>query len=116
LHLIGKVDENNKYHLYKNCKAFVFPSLTEGFGLPVIEAMSLGKPVFLSNLTSLPEIGGNEAFYWNNFNSEEMIEVVKTGLNEFEKDSGKQQRIIEWAKQFSWENAAKAYLKLYETI
>ncbi len=52
--LLGAVTENEKHWLYQNCKAFVFPSLAEGFGLPVIEAMSLGKPVFLSNKTSLP--------------------------------------------------------------
>lgn len=53
--------------LYESCVAFLFPSITEGFGLPVIEAMSFGTPVFLSNSSSLPEVGGNEAFYWNSY-------------------------------------------------
>ncbi len=115
LHLIGNVDENNKYHLYKNCKALLFPSCTEGFGLPVIEAMSLGKPVFLSNLTSLPEIGGSEAYYWNNFESTSMAQIVKTGLTEYSNTPDKTKRIRAWAQQFSWENAANAYLNLYKT-
>ena len=116
LHLIGNVDDNNKYHLYKKCNAFVFPSLTEGFGLPVIEAMSLGKPVFLSTLSSLPEIGGKEAYYWNNFESKKMAEIVEKGLKDFSSDVKKAERTIAWTKQFSWENAAKAYLNLYENI
>ncbi len=116
LHLPGIVDDAAKYWLYKNCKAFVFPSLTEGFGLPVVEAMSLGKPVFLSNLTSLPEIGGVEAYYWKSFEPDHMNEVFEKGLKEYAADANKAARSIQWAKQFSWENAAKAYLNLYETI
>ena|SRR6218665_3804265 len=116
LHLIGNIDENEKYHFYKNCKAFVFPSLTEGFGLPVVEAMSLGKPVFLSNLTSLPEVGGPEAYYFKGFEPQQMIETVESGLSDFENDHEKSQRIMAWSKQFSWENAAKAYLGLYRSI
>lgn len=114
--LVGTVDDNNKYWLYKNCMAFAFPSLSEGFGLPVVEAMSLGKPVFLSNLTSLPEVGGAEAYYWKNFEPQHMIDVFERGMNEFFSDKNKIQRSINWAKQFSWEAAAKAYLKLYETV
>jgi len=114
LHVTGIVDSGTKYWLYKNCMAFVFPSLTEGFGLPVIEAMSLGKPVFLSNLTSLPEVGGKEAFYWNNFEPAYMVDVFEKGMQEF--DSARAARSIEWASQFSWERAANEYLKLYETI
>lgn len=116
IHFPGIVDDTVKYWLYSNCKAFVFPSLTEGFGLPVVEAMSIGKPVFLSNLTSLPEIGGTEAYYWNDFSAGHMIEVFEKGLQHFEGDTEKAERSIQWSKQFSWENAAKAYLNLYENV
>ncbi len=114
LHVTGIVDAGTKYWLYKNCMAFVFPSLTEGFGLPVIEAMSLGKPVFLSNLTSLPEVGGKEAFYWDNFEPGYMIDVFEKGMQEF--DSARAAKSIECAKQFSWESAAEEYLKLYQAL
>ena len=114
LHLPGTVNNNQKNWLYQNCKAFVFPSLTEGFGLPVVEAMSVGKPVFLSNLTSLPEIGGPEAFYWNNFTPEHMDEVFTAGMKTFTLEQST--RSIEWTKQFTWEKAAQAYLKIYEQI
>ena len=116
IYLPGTIDDATKYWFYKNCKAFVFPSLTEGFGLPVVEAMSLGKPVFLSNLTSLPEIGGTEAYYWKNFEPEHMLDVFEKGLKDFYNDTEKPKRSIDWAKQFSWENAAKAYLTIYEQV
>lgn len=114
LHLPGTVNNEQKNWLYQNCKAFVFPSLTEGFGLPVVEAMSVGKPVFLSQLTSLPEIGGAEAFYWPNFEAESMNQIFQNGLREF--NAERSARSITWTKQFSWEAAAQAYLKLYSEM
>ncbi len=114
LHLPGTINDAQKYWLYKNCKAFVFPSLTEGFGLPVVEAMSLGKPVFLANRTSLPEVGGDIAFYWETFDALHMQEVFQNGMAIF--NSVQEQKSIQWAAQFSWKNAASAYLKLYSEI
>ncbi|WP_331970752.1 glycosyltransferase family 1 protein, partial [Ohtaekwangia sp.] len=67
VHLTGPVSEKDKNWYLKNCQAFIFPSLAEGFGLPVLEAMYYGKPVFLSKLTSLPEVGGEHAYYFDNF-------------------------------------------------
>lgn len=114
--LTGKVDNETKYWLLKNCKAFVFPSLAEGFGLPVIEAMSLGKPVFLSASSSLPEIGGMEAFYWKDFESEHMFEIFEKSMKDFRADPDKSRRIKKWAEKFSWETATKQYLQLYEEL
>ncbi|MBA3971989.1 MAG: glycosyltransferase family 4 protein [Bacteroidetes bacterium] len=114
LHFPGIIDNATKYWLLKNCRAFVFPSISEGFGLPVIEAMSLGKPVFLSNLSSLPEVGGDEAYYWESFEPEHMHKVFEKGLADF--NDAKSNRSIQWANQFSWENAAKAYLELYNVL
>ena len=114
--LPGAVEGSAKFWLYKNCEAFVFPSLSEGFGLPVIEAMSLGKPVFCSDKTSLPEIGGNEAFYWKNFESDSMNTVFEKGMKEYHQDKEKAERIKKWASQFSWESAAREYWKLYAEL
>jgi glycosyltransferase involved in cell wall biosynthesis len=114
LHFLGTINDEMKFTLYKNCYAFVFPSLSEGFGLPVIEAMSFGKPVFLSNLTSLPEIGGNEAFYWDNFEATHMRHVFEKGMQCFTNDKGKEERLRQYASDFSWERTAEAYLSLYE--
>ncbi len=110
----GIITEQEKYWLYTNCEAFLFPSLTEGFGLPVLEAMSLGKPVFLNHESSLPEIGGVEAFFWKTFDPVEMNSVFINGMNSYHSDADKKNQIIKWSKQFSWTRAANEYLQLYK--
>ena len=112
--LTGKIDEKTKQYYLKNCEAFLFPSIREGFGLPPIEAMKFGKPVFLSNQTSLPEIGGDAAFYWDNFDPIYMKEILFDGLNKFENDKTYLIKSIERANFFSWDKAAKLYLELYK--
>lgn len=68
VHVFKNVTDDEKLWLLKHCIAMCHPSLAEGFGIPPIEAMSFGKPIFLSKLTSLPEIGGDVAFYFENLN------------------------------------------------
>lgn len=115
--LCGKISEEEKNWYYQNCKAFIFPSLLEGFGLPVTEAMSFGKPLFLSNKTSLPEVGGDLASYFDDFDPNSMKEVFEKGMKEFEANSsvlGK--KLKERSKLFSWENAAKKHLEVYKSL
>jgi len=113
--IIGSISEQDKYWYYSHCEAFLFPSIAEGFGLPVIEAMSLGKPVFLSTHTSLPEVGGPHAYYFRNFDPSAMQEELTRGLDNF--SAGKKETEIKtWARQFSWEHAAKAYWDIYRTL
>lgn len=115
--LVGRISEKEKHYHLKNCTAFVFPSLREGFGLPPIEAMRFGTPVFLANTTSLPEIGGLHAFYWDNFNPEHMAEVLQKGLKTFENDKATYQKeLTRQALSFSWEKAALAYLEVYKSL
>lgn len=109
----GPVSENDKQWYMQHCEAFVFPSLAEGFGLPVIEAMHFGKPVFLSTLTSLPEIGGDVAFYFHDFEPANMREVLATGLDQYHRDEAWQKRIMERAAIFTWEKSAAQYLDVY---
>lgn len=109
----GTISDKDKAWYYKNCSAFIFPSKTEGFGLPVIEAMNFGKPVFLSKYTSLPEVGGDKAWYFDNFESEHMQQVFKQGMREYE-DKDMADDITAHASKFSWEKTAQQYLALYE--
>lgn len=112
--LTGKVDELGKQFFMKNCSAFFFPSIREGFGLPPIEAMRFGKPVFLSDKTSLPEIGGDAAYYWNDFDADYMKNIVFEGLNNYENNKQIcEQKIIERALFFDWKKAAGEYLDVY---
>jgi glycosyltransferase involved in cell wall biosynthesis len=113
--LTGKVSDDAKQYYMQNCTAFLFPSIREGFGLPPIEAMMFDKPVFLSNLTSLPEIGGNAAFYWDNFDPIYMKEFVYKSLADFNANPNNYlDKIRARARFFTWEKAAKQYLELYK--
>ncbi|MCJ7759403.1 MAG: glycosyltransferase family 4 protein [Gillisia sp.] len=112
----GKISEEEKHYYFQNCHAFVFPSLHEGFGLPPLEAMTYGKPVFLANRTSLPEIGGEQAFYWDHFDPEYMATVVLDGLESSERDPEFTKKIIAHAAKFNWSQTANKYLDVYKSI
>ena len=113
----GKITEQDKHYYLQNCEAFLFPSLFEGFGLPPIEAKAYGKPVFLANRTSLPEIGGEFAFYWDHFEPDSMKQVFEAGMEKFQinKDLYRD-NLINRAKSFSWEKTAREYLDVYKSI
>jgi glycosyltransferase involved in cell wall biosynthesis len=111
INLIGPVSEAEKHLLYKHCRAFVFPSKHEGFGMPVIEAMHYGKPVFVLPLSSLPEIASNHAFYWPSEEGSEMSQVLLDGLKKFTTFDAEGNKV--YASSFNWTNSINQYLKFY---
>ncbi len=113
--LIGPASEEEKYWYYKNCTAFLFPSYAEGFGLPVIEAMYHGKPVFISDRTSLPEVGGDAAWYFSDFEPDAMRKVFKDGMAEYERLQPRE-KIKQQAAKFSWDACADAYIQVYQKM
>ncbi|MFW0718130.1 glycosyltransferase family 4 protein [Pedobacter sp. N23S346] len=113
VHIIGQISDEDKAWYYKNCSAFLFPSIAEGFGLPVIEALHFGKPVFLSKFTSLPEVGGDAAYYFNSFEPEHMQEIFEKGMIDFIQNNHDKKAIAQ-AEKFSWGIAAAQYLDLYQ--
>lgn len=115
--ITGKVSDLDKQFYMQNCKAFVFPSLREGFGIPPIEAMRFGKPVFLSNNTSLPEIGGKDAFFWDHYDPNYMADIVKKGLDYYNANQAElHSKYLNHAQSFSWETAAKQYAEVYRSL
>lgn len=114
--IIGPVSEEDKAWYYENCLAFVFPSIAEGFGLPIIEAMHFGKPVFLSTRTAVPEIGGEEAFYFLDFEPKSMQKVFREGLEVYNANPGKRAALVRRAEVFSWEETAEQYFDLYKNV
>ncbi len=115
LRLTGPVSEGEKAWYYQHCLAFVHPSLAEGFGAPVVEVMQFGKPIFLSGLTSLPEIGGKAAFYFSSFENEHMKTVFREGMASYSVN-GMAERIRQRGAAFAWKEKAKEYLALYKSL
>lgn len=107
------ISDAQKAWAYARCTGFLFPSLTEGFGLPPIEAMHFGKPVFLARRTCLPEIGGDAAFYFDDFEPATMRAIVEAGLRGAESCAA---TVRAHAAQFDWDRAATAYLALYRRL
>jgi glycosyltransferase involved in cell wall biosynthesis len=115
--ITGKISDLDKQYYLTNCSAFVFPSLREGFGIPPIEAMRFGKPTFLSNNTSLPEIGGKNAFYWDDYEPEYMAKIVEEGLIEFNQNKNElSSKYINHAKSFNWDESSKQYADVYRSL
>jgi glycosyltransferase involved in cell wall biosynthesis len=106
------ISEAEKTWLYAHAEAFLFPSLTEGFGLPPIEAMKFGCPVFLSNRTCLPEVGGSAAAYWTSFDLNDMEAVLRRELPKLQSPEGRS-RSREHAAQFEWNRCADDYINAY---
>lgn len=102
--------------LYKHAEVFVLPSLYEGFGLPVLEAMKLGCPVITSNVSSLPEAGGDAALYINPEDTADIAEKIEKVLT----DKDLRERMIkkgyQHIKQFSWEKTARDTLEILEEV
>ena len=114
----GYISKEEKKYLYENSECFVYPSLYEGFGLPILEAMSNKCLVLTANNSSLPEVGGDIAYYYNNvLDYEELgnkiIEVIN--LKQEEKTK-KIEQGLEQVKKFTWEKCAKETIKRYKKL
>ncbi|MCM8833544.1 MAG: glycosyltransferase family 4 protein [Candidatus Omnitrophica bacterium] len=114
--LTGYVPVSDLPYLYNGCEVFVFPSLYEGFGFPVLEAMGCGVPVVTSNISSLPEVVGDAGILVNPENKEEIAEAILSILNDQNLKKTLSKKGIERAKLFSWENTAKKTLELYKKV
>lgn len=114
--LPGRISDGERYWLYVNCQALVFPSLTEGFGLPVVEAMSVGRPVFVSHATSLPEVAGPLGFYWHSYEPDYMARVLTEEMQSVARDPDFGLKLRAYAAQFNWQRAAREYLSVYREM
>ncbi|MEF3090107.1 glycosyltransferase family 4 protein [Raoultella scottii] len=104
---MGRLDNNKLASLYKGARMLLFPSLYEGFGLPVIEAMACGTPVITSNTTSLPEVSGDAAILVNPLNVDEIKEAIESLNCNPELCNKLVEKGLERAKMFSWENTVE---------
>jgi glycosyltransferase involved in cell wall biosynthesis len=104
------VREAQKAWLYRHCDAFIFPSLTEGFGLPPIEAMHFRRPIVVSRRTSLPEVCGPHAYYLDGFDPTSMREVIEAALSQPPVPDGELNNFL---TRYSWTHASKHYMQAY---
>lgn len=115
MHLIGKVSAEEKVWLYRHCEAFVFPSLFEGFGLPVVEAMLFRKPVICSHETSLVEIGNKHvSFFEKGYPAEASAELIRRAISQTTPEQ--LDEAFDYATSFSWRAHMDAYLELYRSF
>ena len=101
---------------YKNAQLFVLPSLYEGFGLPVLEAMKYGVPVIVSNVSSLPEAGGDAALYVDPLSVSDIADKMKRVLSDESLRSEMVKKGKKQIEKFSWEKSAKETLKILEEV
>lgn len=113
---LGYVDDSDLSTLYQCAEAFVFPSLYEGFGLPPLEAMAYGTPVIASKVSSIPEVLGDAAEYFDPTDIHDMMEATRRILTDRRRRAELQRKGIERVSQFSWEAMAKKTLDLYRTV
>ena len=116
IHWIGQMNDSQMAALYSRAEALVFPSFFEGFGFPVLEAMSMGCPVITSNLSSMPEVAGGAALLVGPDKPEEIAEAMKKiGLDRETRKSmiekGKKN-----AEKYTWDKNVKAAVEVYKRI
>jgi glycosyltransferase involved in cell wall biosynthesis len=110
---LGYVPPQEMPLLYAAASLLIFPSLFEGFGLPVLEAMASGCPVACSNLTTLPEIAGGAALLFDPHSEEEMVKAARRLIEDEEIRQALRQRGLERAQEFSWEKTVRETLQVY---
>ena len=109
----GRVSQGELVALYRGAAALVFPSLYEGFGMPVVEAMACGCPVASSNVTALPEIVGDAARLFDPRSVDDIVAAVNEVLGNRKEWV---ERGLERAKQFTWEACARAHDEVYREL
>ncbi|MBI3939666.1 MAG: glycosyltransferase family 4 protein [Acidobacteria bacterium] len=116
LFLPGFVDAGRLRHLYANAAALVFPSLYEGFGLPVLEAMTLRVPVIAGRASSIPEVLGDAGVYFDPRQEDSLVAAMEAILVNPSLRQDLIARAESRAKQFSWQSAAEAVFRIYEEL
>ncbi len=113
---LGQVPEDDLPALYSGAALFVFPSLYEGFGLPLLEAMACGVPVVCSSTSSLPEIAGRAAVMVDPLDVSQLARALKRVLGDSDLRVSMREEGLKQAARFSWERTAKETLAVYRQV
>jgi glycosyltransferase involved in cell wall biosynthesis len=113
---IGYVADDDKASLLSGARALVYPSLYEGFGFPILEAMACGTPVLTSNVSSLPEVAGDAALLVDPLD----VDAIAEGMSRLITDDELRVTLVEKGyaqfRKFSWANAAREVLQVLEAV
>lgn len=112
----GWIAETDKPALYSGAELFVFPSIYEGFGLPVLEAMACGAPVMTSNASSLPEVAGEAGLTVDPNDIGALAQTMAVVLGDEERRQAMREAGLTWASCFSWKRTAQATLGVYRSV
>ena len=110
---MGYITDEDLKGLYRNAGCFVFPSIYEGFGLPPLEAMSVGCPVLVSNMGPMPEVSQDAAIYFNPYDTDELASKIKLVMSNDNLQTELSEKGLKQAQKFSWTTSAK---QLIDTI
>jgi len=113
---MGYVEDGELKWLFQNCFAFIYPSFFEGFGLPVLEAMSLGAPVIASRVSSIPEVTGQAGILIDPYQFETICKAMRKLSNEAQLRIQLREKAIEQSSKFSWRTAASLALQSYQEV
>jgi len=116
IHLIGYVDSDQLLTFYTNALCLLFPSLYEGFGLPILEAMSCGTPVITSNISSMPEVAGDAALLVNPYDVDALMEAMQKILTNEKLRELLVMKGFERVKRYSWKRCAKQTLEVFNML
>lgn len=112
----GFIDQKDIYRIYKNAALLIFPSLYEGFGLPLLEAMASRIKIICSEIPSLKEIGQDSVNYFNPRSEIDLMNKIIEVLDNEEAQKFKIEKAYIRAKQFSWQNSSKEHIKIFNDL
>ncbi len=116
IYITGHLPDDDLKALYNGATALVYPSLYEGFGLPIVEAMACGCPVICSNTASMPEVAGNAAILINPKKSDELAHAIETLVHDTDLRASLVKKGLRQASSFTWEDAARKTLDVFKEM
>jgi glycosyltransferase involved in cell wall biosynthesis len=114
--LTGRTPDEYMPGLYASASMLIMPSLYEGFGFPVLEAMASGTPVICSDTSSLPEVGGDAALYFPPFDADSLANAMLNLMQSPALTEQIRRRGLDWAQQFTWQRTAERTVAIYQDV
>jgi len=114
--LTGYVEDDILINMYERCALYVFPSIHEGFGLPLLEAMACGAPAIGSNVTSIPEVIGYKKALFDPYNAEDIANKIKEALMDPDFREDLKKDALTHVQNFTWEKSAKLAVDAFEML